>query len=77
MGLQSGDHLELVFDVAQEQISRGELARARAGQITQALQPPQRRQSLGTAQARVAAAVNQRQRLDDELELANARRVRA
>ncbi len=72
MGLHAGHHLQLVFDVAQKQIGVKQLARPLRREISERAQTFERRRGLRTAQAHVAAAVDQHQRLNDKLELADS-----
>src|SRR5579863_398843 len=72
MGLETRGDLQLVLDIAQEQIGRAEYLRARSRHIAARLQARQRFDSARCAQARIASAIDQRERLHDKLELADA-----
>jgi hypothetical protein len=61
-----------VLDVAQEQVGLGHLGGAPGGQIAERIEIPERRERRSFAQAPIASAIDQRQRLHDEFELANA-----
>src|ERR1700722_2530564 len=72
MRLQGGDDLQFVLDVAQEQVRVGEFMRALRRQVTERLELLDCRHSLLDSKPRIAAAVNQRERLHDEFKLADS-----
>ena len=72
VSLQAGNDLEFMFDVAQEEIGLGKIACARGRQVAKVGEPIERLDGFLGADARVASAINQRQRLNDEFEFANS-----
>ena len=72
MGLQAGDDLQLVLDVAQEQVCVGQFARAFRRQIAERIELLERADGLLGSKPGIASTVNQRQRLHDEFELADS-----
>ena len=66
-----GDNLQLVLDIAQEQVGLRELPRPALLHIAVNFQAVERLEGLRSTQARIAPAINQGQRLHDEFELAN------
>src|SRR5262249_18279142 len=72
MGLQCRYDLQLVLDIAQKEVGGGQLARAAAVQVTQSAQALERGQGFGRAQPWITSAIDQDQRLGDELEFADA-----
>src|SRR5579863_4409392 len=71
MRLQARNDLQLMFDVAQKEVRRFEPARAFGRQVAKVREAVERLDSFFAADARIAAAVDQGQRLHDEFELAN------
>src|ERR1019366_6883848 len=72
MSLQAGNDLELMFDVAQEEISLGEVPGACGGQVPKVGKPFERLDGFLGAQPRILSAINQGERLKDKLEFANS-----
>src|ERR1019366_1375341 len=72
MSLQAGNDLELMFDVAQEEISLGEVPCAYGGQVAKVGKPFERLDGFLGAQPRILSAINQGERLNDKLEFANS-----
>src|SRR5277367_1016272 len=71
MRLAARYNLQLMFDVAQKEVSACEFARPIRREVAEAFQALERRDRPFGPQTRIASAVNQDERLDDELELAN------
>ena len=72
VSLQRGDDLQLVFDVAQEEVGGCEFARTAGIEVAQCAETLERRERAGGAQARIAPAINQDERLHDEFQFANS-----
>jgi len=72
VGLERGDNLQLVFDVAQKEIGGRKFAGAPGVEVAERAETFERRQRPGGAQARIASAIDQDERLHDEFQLANS-----
>src|SRR5579862_8739259 len=72
MSLQAGNDLELVFDIAQEEVGLGQVACASGWQVTEFGESLQRFDSFLGADAAITASIDQAKRLHNEFELADS-----